>query len=80
MEKSENGTQGVDHRREQWARAAVAFPVDAGAIEAQINDLQGKLNLNSLWSVRTATSTNSAANVSNDYWLHWISARSGWIP
>jgi|AntDeeMetagen134_2_1112570.scaffolds.fasta_scaffold00332_16 general secretion pathway protein K len=48
MEKSENGTQGVDHRREQWARAAVAFPVDAGAIEAQINDLQGKLNLNSL--------------------------------
>ncbi|TDT41370.1 general secretion pathway protein K [Halospina denitrificans] len=48
MEDSQDGTQGVDHRGEQWAKAAVAFPVDAGAIEAQINDLQGKLNLNSL--------------------------------
>ena len=48
VQDSQNGTEGVDHRREQWARAAVAFPVDAGAIEAQINDLQGKLNLNSL--------------------------------
>ena len=48
IEQSKKGTQGVDHRGEQWARAAVAFPVEAGAIEAQINDMQGKLNLNSL--------------------------------
>ena len=39
---------GVDHRNEQWARSAVALPVERGAIEAQINDLQGRLNLNSL--------------------------------
>lgn len=48
VKESQDSSQAVDHQREQWARAAVAFPVDAGAIEAQINDLQGKLNLNSL--------------------------------
>lgn len=47
-EDDDSRTQGVDHRRERWARAAVALPVEEGAIEAQINDLQGKLNLNSL--------------------------------
>lgn len=42
------GNSDPDHRNEQWARAAVALPVERGAIEAQINDLQGELNLNSL--------------------------------
>jgi len=45
---SGGGSGGVDHRSEQWARAALALPVDQGAIEAQINDLQGEFNLNSL--------------------------------
>lgn len=38
----------IDHPNEDWAQHAVALPVDAGAIEAQINDLQGRLNLNGL--------------------------------
>ena len=38
----------IDHPGEDWAQYAVALPVDAGAIEAQINDLQGRLNLNAL--------------------------------
>lgn len=38
----------VDDPQETWAANSVALPVDAGSIEAQINDLQGRLNLNDL--------------------------------
>ncbi|MFO7788330.1 MAG: type II secretion system minor pseudopilin GspK, partial [Halospina sp.] len=41
----------VDHPGEEGARAALALPVDKGVIEAQINDLQGRLNLNALTEV-----------------------------
>ena len=41
----------VDHPGEEWARSALALPVDKGVIEAQINDLQGRLNLNALTEV-----------------------------
>ncbi|MFD2231751.1 type II secretion system minor pseudopilin GspK [Alkalimarinus sediminis] len=37
-----------DDASETWGVAAVGFPVDYGIIEAQIDDLQGKLNINSL--------------------------------
>ncbi len=40
--------QPADHRMEDWARYSIALPVEVGAIEAQINDLQGRLNLNNL--------------------------------
>ncbi len=39
---------GVDHPKEDWARAALALPVEQGVIEAQVNDLRGQFNLNSL--------------------------------
>ena len=38
----------VDHPKEDWARAALALPVEEGVIEAQINDLRGRFNVNSL--------------------------------
>ena len=38
----------VDHPKEDWARAALALPVEQGVIQAQINDLRGQFNLNSL--------------------------------
>ncbi|MDX1588858.1 MAG: type II secretion system minor pseudopilin GspK [Oleiphilaceae bacterium] len=38
----------VDDGNETWAANSVALPVERGAIEAQINDLQGRLNLNDL--------------------------------
>ncbi|MGM0450393.1 MAG: type II secretion system minor pseudopilin GspK [Pseudomonadota bacterium] len=38
----------VDHPKEDWARAALALPVEEGVIEAQINDLRGRFNLNAL--------------------------------
>jgi len=41
----------VDHPGEDWARAALALPVEKGIIEAQINDLRGRLNLNALTEV-----------------------------
>ena len=40
--------QPADHPMEDWARYSIALPVEVGAIEAQINDLQGRLNLNNL--------------------------------
>ncbi|WP_077531403.1 type II secretion system minor pseudopilin GspK [Vreelandella utahensis] len=61
-EENQEGSQGtdqegtstrreVDHPSEEWARSALALPVDKGVIEAQINDLQGRLNLNALTEV-----------------------------
>lgn len=38
----------VDHPKEDWARAALTLPVEDGVIEAQINDLRGRFNLNAL--------------------------------
>mgnify|MGYP000173184297 CR=1 FL=1 len=38
----------TDDLEEVWGAGAAGFPIDYGVIEAQIDDLQGKLNLNSL--------------------------------
>ncbi|MEQ6885069.1 type II secretion system minor pseudopilin GspK [Salicola sp. Rm-C-2C1-2] len=43
--------QEVDHPNEDWARNALTLPVEQGVIEAQINDLRGRLNLNALTEV-----------------------------
>lgn len=38
-----------DDLNETWAKKAPAFPVDGGSVQAQIEDLQGRFNLNSIW-------------------------------
>lgn len=38
----------VDGLDEVWGKGAAGFPIDYGVIEAQIDDLQGRLNINSL--------------------------------
>lgn len=38
----------MDEPSENWGAAAAGFPIEYGVIEAQIDDLQGKLNINSL--------------------------------
>lgn len=38
-----------DSLNETWAKKAPAFPVDGGAVQAQIDDLQARFNLNSIW-------------------------------
>ena len=38
----------VDHPLEVWSRYAATLPVEAGVVEVQVNDLQGRLNLNDL--------------------------------
>jgi general secretion pathway protein K len=39
----------TDHRSEEWANLPVALPIQGGVLAAQIRDLQGCFNLNSLW-------------------------------
>jgi len=51
-ESDSNDDAFVDDGEETWARYSVALPVDFGSIEAQINDLQGRLNLNDLVDAR----------------------------
>ena len=38
----------TDDLEEFWGKGAAGFPIDYGVIEAQIDDLQGRLNINSL--------------------------------
>ena len=38
----------TDDNDEFWAKGAAGFPIDYGVIEAQIDDLQGRLNINSV--------------------------------
>lgn len=47
-EEDKKDTVFMDDPTETWGAAAIGFPVDYGVIEAQIDDLQGKLNINSL--------------------------------
>jgi general secretion pathway protein K len=44
----------VDHPLEAWARYAATLPVETGVVEVQVNDLQGRLNLNDLVSAQGA--------------------------
>jgi general secretion pathway protein K len=38
----------IDHMTEFWAEYAASFPMELGLIEVQVDDLQGRFNLNSL--------------------------------
>lgn len=83
---------GVDHAKEDWARAALALPVEQGVIEAQINDLRGQFNLNALMNADGSVNERQRArferlllaldirNVSPDTLIDWMDAdnqRSG---
>ncbi|MGH8492090.1 MAG: type II secretion system minor pseudopilin GspK [Moraxellaceae bacterium] len=39
----------TDHPGEFWAKPFPPFPVDGGMINARVNDVQGRFNLNRLW-------------------------------
>ncbi|HEX5278267.1 MAG TPA: type II secretion system minor pseudopilin GspK [Fluviicoccus sp.] len=41
--------QAQDTLGEDWARKVPPFPVEGGAVQARLEDLQGRFNLNSLW-------------------------------
>lgn len=45
LDRQDNET---DHLKEVWNQPAVSFPVDQGAISLEMNDLQGRFNLNAL--------------------------------
>lgn len=49
-ENNQDDGNVADHPGKQWAQYSVVLPVDAGVIEAQINDLNGRLNINDLVS------------------------------
>lgn len=43
------GGEAKDSLGEDWARRVPPFPVEGGAVQAKLYDLQGRFNLNSLW-------------------------------
>lgn len=47
-EEDRNQNSFVDHGKEVWAEYAATLPVESGVVEVQVNDLQGRLNLNDL--------------------------------
>jgi general secretion pathway protein K len=51
QEDADNDKQGQaqDSLGEDWARKVPPFPVEGGAVQARLEDLQGRFNLNSLW-------------------------------
>ena len=49
----------TDDLEEFWVKGAAGFPIDYGVIEAQIDDLQGRLNINSV--VNTDSSLDQAS-------------------
>ncbi len=49
----------TDDHGEVWGQGAAGFPIDYGVIEAQIDDLQGRFNINSV--VNTDSSQDSAS-------------------
>jgi general secretion pathway protein K len=44
----QQGQTAVDHRNEAWATALPALPIEGGAIEGVLEDMQGRFNLNNL--------------------------------
>ncbi|PIE44397.1 MAG: hypothetical protein CSA50_00800 [Gammaproteobacteria bacterium] len=38
----------IDHEKEVWAEYAATFPMELGTIEMQVDDLQGRFNINDL--------------------------------
>lgn len=47
--KDKNKNTPQDTMAETWAKKIPAFPVEGGFVQAQIEDLQGKFNLNTIW-------------------------------
>lgn len=47
-EKDKNKNSPQDSLNETWAKKIPAFPVEGGFVQAQIEDLQGRFNLNNL--------------------------------
>ena len=47
-EKDQTKTTPQDSFNESWAKKTPPFPVDGGMVQAQIDDLQGRFNLNDL--------------------------------
>ncbi|HMX98367.1 MAG TPA: type II secretion system minor pseudopilin GspK [Agitococcus sp.] len=48
-DKDKNKNTPQDSLNENWAKKIPAFPVEGGFVQAQIEDLQGKFNLNTIW-------------------------------
>lgn len=48
-DKDQNKSNPQDTLKENWAKKLPAFPVEGGSVQAQIEDLQGRFNLNDLW-------------------------------
>lgn len=51
-EEGRKANASIDHGMEPWSRYAATLPVEAGVVEVQVNDLQGRLNLNDLVSAQ----------------------------
>ncbi len=49
MDRDKQGNQPQDNLGESWAKRVPPFPVEGGAVQARITDLQGRFNLNNLW-------------------------------
>lgn len=50
-EDDKKNNKFIDHETEFWAENAAAFPMELGLIEVQVDDLQGRFNLNGLVDV-----------------------------
>jgi general secretion pathway protein K len=48
-EKDKNNSNAQDSLSETWAKKIPAFPVEGGFVQAQIEDMQGRFNLNNLY-------------------------------
>lgn len=49
QDRDKQKNEPADSLGEDWARKPPAFPVEGGAVQARLEDLQGRFNLNSLW-------------------------------
>ena len=55
----------IDDNDEEWGLGAAGFPIDYGVIEAQIDDLQGAFNLNSLINANSSKDQPSIERLKN---------------
>lgn len=53
-EKDRQDNKLVDHPTEPWVQYAATLPVESGVVEVQVNDLQGRINLNDLVNAQGA--------------------------
>lgn len=53
-EEDRKDNRFVDHLKEVWGEYAATLPVEAGVVEVQVNDLQGRINLNDLVNAQGA--------------------------